>query len=211
MNYSDNSNRIQSSQGQIMDPPLIKPRSSNTDGDKFLFYFTPEDIAVDCCCGCSLKTGVQIIAIIFIFGALSNLFAALRMTSYIDLIVTTLSFFLYFAAGVCVLYSSMTFNFVYAYTGYFIYAIIFLISLLDNIIVLLLIFSDMYKPLGNEPPFKTGLIFLSAILITVSINLYMVWIIFSYSVHLKHKRISLISGYIFYQPENMQPRVTSAV
>jgi hypothetical protein len=142
---------------------------------------------------------------------LANLFAALRMTSYIDLIVTTLSFFLYFAAGVCVLYSSMTFNFVYAYTGYFIYAIIFLISLLDNIIVLLLIFSGMYKPLGNEPPFKTGLIFLSAILITVSINLYMVWIIFSYSVHLKHKRISLISGYIFYQPENMQPRVTSAV
>jgi hypothetical protein len=211
MNYSDNSNRIPSSQGQIMDPPLIKPRSSNTDGDKFLFYFTPEDITVDCCCGCSLKTGVQIIAIIFIFGALSNLFAALRMTSYIDLIVTTLSFFLYFAAGVCVLYSSMTFNFVYAYTGYFIYAIIFLISLLDNIIVLLLIFSGMYKPLGNEPPFKTGLIFLSAILITVSINLYMVWIIFSYSVHLKHKRISLISGYIFYQPENMQPRVTSAV
>lgn len=209
MNYNDSLRSHSPGQAQITDLPLIKPRSSNIDKDKFLFYFTPEDIAIDCCCGCSLKTGVQIIAIIFIFASLSSLFTALKMTSLIDVIVTTLSFFLFFAAGVCVLYSTMTFNFIYAYTGYFIYAIIFIISLLDNIIVLLLIFSGIFKPLGNESAFKTGLIFLSAILITVSINLYMVWIIFSYSVHLKHKRISLILGYIFYQPENIQTRVTS--
>ena len=203
MSLNDNTNM--DPRENLNNPPLIKPRSSNTDKDKFLFYFQPNDLAIDCCCGCSLKTGVQIIAIIFIIGALSNFFAALKMTSVTDLVISSISFLLYFAAGVCILYSSMTFNFVYARTGYYIYAVIFIISLLDNVIVLLFIFSGNYRPLGKESAFRTGLIFLSAILITASINLYMVWIIFCYSIHLKHKRLSLISGYIFYHQEEFSP------
>lgn len=103
MNYNDSLRSHSPGQGQIIDLPLIKPRSSNIDKDKFLFYFTPEDIAIDCCCGCSLKTGVQIIAIIFIFASLSSLFTALKMTSLIDVIVTTLSFFLFLRLE-CVFY-----------------------------------------------------------------------------------------------------------
>ncbi len=178
----------------------IQPNSTNPDKDKFLFYFEPDTLAIDCCCGCSLKTGVLIIAILFVTASMSKFFSALHMFSLFDMMLSGLLFLLYFTAGVCILYSSMTFNFVYAHTGYFIYAIIFLFYVFDNLLLLILVISGIYKPMPTENLFVTGLVLLCAMLITISLQLYMVWIIFSYSVHIKHKRIHLISGYIFNKP-----------
>jgi hypothetical protein len=181
---------------------------SNPDKDKFLFFMEPNKLAVDCCCGCSLKTGVQIIAILYITAALSNFFTTIKMATLTDIAFSGFSFLLYFIAGVSILYSTMTFDFIYAHTGYFIYAVIFIVMLVDNLIVLILIFAGIYKPLGSTDQFRTGLLFLSAILITMAIQLYMVWIVFCYSIHLKHKRIPLISGYIYYKFDDVLP-VTS--
>jgi hypothetical protein len=180
--------------------PQIQPNSSNPDKDKFLFFFEPEVMAVDCCCGCSLKTGVQIIAILFVFASLSKFFSSLHMSSFLEIFLSGLLFLLYFTAGVCILYSSMTFNFIYAHTAYFIYAIIFFFYLVDDLLLVIMVFSGISTPMPSENIFVTGIVLLCAILITLSIQLYMIWIVFSYSIHTKHKRYHLVSGYIFIKP-----------
>jgi hypothetical protein len=175
----------------------IQPNSTNPDKEKFLFFFEPEVLSVDCCCGCSLKTGVQIIAILFVFASLSKFFSALHMSSLLEIFLSGLLFLLYFTAGVCTLYSSMTFNFIYAHTAYFIYALIFLFYLADDALLVIMVFTGLYKPLSSENLFVTGIVLFCALLITLSIQLYMIWIVFSYSIHIKHKRYHLVSGYIF--------------
>ena len=99
-------------------PTNLVPRSSNPDKDKFLFVFEPDNLAVDCCCGCSLKTGVQIISIFLIISSLSNFTASLHESSTLAVVVNMLSFILYFTAGFYIFYSTMNFNYTYSNTLY---------------------------------------------------------------------------------------------
>jgi hypothetical protein len=176
---------------------MVPDRWENINRDKFLFCFEPVTLAKESCCGCSLKTGVQMIALIFIAAALSNFFSALRTDSIFNLILSGFAFVLYFIAGVCVIYSTMSFSFIMAHTGYVIYAIVFIINAADNLIVLLLIFLGVYAPFGGSDSFKIGLVFLAAIACIIGIHLYLVWIVFSYAIHLKHNRLQLVLGNIF--------------
>lgn len=177
-------------------------RSSNPEDDKFLFLITPQNLAIDCCCGCSLKTGVQIISLIFIAASLSNFFTALKMDSLIDLISSGLSFILYFIAGVCILYSTMSNKSAYSHLGYFIFSIIFIFQILDNLVVFILILAGVYSPVASEDKFEVAVIYLLAVMLVMSLHMYMIWIIFCYSIHLKHKRYGLVSGYIYFRYED---------
>jgi hypothetical protein len=185
-------------------PTNLVPRSSNTDKDKFLFVLEPNNLAVDCCCGCSLKTGVQIISIFLIICSLSNFTASLQESSTLAILINMLSFLLYFTAGFYIFYSTMNFNYTYSKKAYLIYSIIFLVSLLDNILFLLMIISGNFKPLGEQDRIRTALIFLAAVLISMSIQLYLLWIVFSYSIHLKHKRIALVTGHLAYYKDDVE-------
>ena len=109
-----------------------------------------------------------------------------------------LSFILYLTAGFYIFYSTMNFNYTYSNKAYLIYAIIFLVSLIDNILFFFMILSGNFKPLGEQDRIRTALIFLAAVLISMAIQLYLLWIVFSYSIHLKHKRIALVTGHLAY-------------
>jgi hypothetical protein len=168
--------------------------SANPDKDKFLFYFEPNNLARDCCCGCSLKFTVQIISLIYLAASLSSLFTAIRMHSFVDILISLAAFTVNFVAAVCVIYSVVRYKFLYAHSAYFIYAVLFLITLADNLIILIFIFAGYYYPLPSETIMTNGIIFLIAILIVRSIDLYFLWVIFSYAIHLKHNRLPLIRG-----------------
>lgn len=166
---------------------------ANPSGDKFLFYFVPTTLAREACCGASLKTGAQITVLIFIAASLSNLLTSWRMNDTIGIIISFLVCALYIVAGVSVFYSTISFNYLFSHVGYFVYAIVFLASLLDSVLVNLLIFIGFFTPFGNDN-IKGGLIYLLAMAIVLSFHLYLVWIIFSFSIHLKHGRIHIVTG-----------------
>jgi hypothetical protein len=172
----------------------------NSIKDKFMFVFEPFNLAYDCCCGCSLRTGVQIISILFIAGSVSNFLTALKMTSTIDLFLSGLFFVLYLIAGTCVLYSTISLNHVYALTGYYIFAMIFIFNLIDNIVVFFLIIlgAYYYEIIPNEDIPIIALIYFLACAVILSIHLYMIWVVFSFSIHLKHGRSAIIAGEIHF-------------
>jgi hypothetical protein len=174
-------------------------RLDNINRDRFLFCFLPNSLARDCCCGCSLKTGVQIIAIIFIVAILSDFIASISMSSIIYVIISGILFALYLLAAVCIIYSTIKYNWAMAHTGYIIYAIIFLLNVLDNLIIIALILTGIYSPWGNSNGVSL-IIFIVAIVCILAIHLYMVWIVFSFAIHLKHNRIALIRGEINVAP-----------
>lgn len=182
--------------------PTRQEELSNPDKDKFLFITDADKLALDCCCGCSLRTGVQIISLLFITGSMSNFFTAIRMHSAIGLFTSGFLFITYFFAGVCTLYSTMIHDYSYAYKGYFVYSVIFLYNVLEALVVSLLILTANYKALEGLDRTMATLIYLIAAGIVLSIHLYMLWIIFSYSIHLKHKRHGLISGNIVVKYES---------
>jgi len=174
-------------------------REANPDKDKFLFFFVPRNLNVDCCCNCSLKTAIIIISIFYVISSTTNLFEAIKTPSIINLVVAGINLVLYFAAGFCLIYSTINQSFKHAYIGYFIYTIFFFYYLITNIIVLLFILTGYYRPMPEISAIANAFIFLIIITLFMVIYLYLVWIIFSYTIHLKHKRLKLISGDLNYR------------
>jgi hypothetical protein len=175
------------------------------ESDKFLFFVTPSFLAQDACCGCSLKTGTQIISLIFLVASLSNFFTALRYGSIWSILITGIMLLLYFTACLMIFYSSMNYNYTAAYTAYLIYAVIFMLSLVDTVVMFLMMIFREYKPFG--PHYVRGILgYLVASIVILSIQLYMVWIVYSYAVHLKYKAHQIVSGeyiYKYNQPERV--------
>jgi hypothetical protein len=175
-------------------PTYVVPNWNPTH-ESFLFVFAPHDIAKEACCGCSLKTGVQIISLFYIVSNFSSFINTISSPHLLPFILSGIGFALYLIGGICLINSTMSYSYKNAYTGYFIYTILFLINLIDSIIVGLLLFSGYY---GKDVDYvQAGLIYCIAIIIVVAIHVYLLWIIFSFTVHLKHKRLALIQGDIY--------------
>jgi hypothetical protein len=115
----------------------------------------------------------------------------------IDLFISGLLFVLYLVAGACIFYSSINLNFIYAYTAYIIFTIIFCFNVIDNLIIFLMILMRIfnYAEVPNNY-LKLAVVFFFASIILLSIHLYMIWIIFCFSIHLKHGRTALVAGKI---------------
>src|SRR5690349_11906367 len=79
---------------------------ANPTGERFLFFFTPEEPAIQAPCGCSLKTGSQIIALFFIICTFPAFLSSFDTNDIVTIIFYLSASILYFIAGVCVIYSS---------------------------------------------------------------------------------------------------------
>lgn len=183
----------------------------NPTNEAFLFFHHPKELARESACGCSLRTGVQIIAVIFLASTLTNLTAALRGGSLLSLVISGLTFSLYLVAGICLLSSTFSYNYQHANTATVIYSVIFLVNLVDNIIIAILIFLGVYAPFNTPDNISSGLVFSLAAAIVLGIHLYFVWIIFSYTVHLKNKRIALINGDVYKGYNEYEPVPTTTL
>lgn len=177
---------------------ISNPMMPATESEKFLFFVTPSFLAQDACCGSSLKTGTQIISLIFLVASLSNFFSALRYGSYWAIVISGIMLLLYFLACMMIFYSSMNYDYSSAYTAYLIYAVIFLLSLLDTIVMFFMMITRYYKPFGYHY-IRGSLGYLVASIIVLTVQLYMVWIVFSYAVHLKYKATQIVTGEYMYK------------
>lgn len=189
---------------------LSNPMIPSTESEKFLFLMTPNFLAQDACCGCSLRSGAQIVSLIFVLASLSNLFSALRYGTVWSLTISAVLFLLYFLSCIMIFYSSMNFNHSYAYSAYLIYAFLFLLSVIDAIVMFFLIITNHFKPIDNKY-IRGGLAYLVVSIVVLSVQLYMIWIVYSFAIHLKYKAIQIVSGDITYKfnPLSQPERITT--
>jgi hypothetical protein len=155
--------------------------------EKFLFVFSPDHTAQEFCCGCSLKTGAFIISILQIISSLSSFTTALNLGSNFTLLTSGLVFLAYFSAGWLAYLSSINKDYKNCYTAYIIYAVIFLINLMDSLIISLLIFTGLYHPFYDLNCIRAFLLYMTSNIIVNTIQLYFVWIIYSFAISLKEK------------------------
>jgi hypothetical protein len=171
---------------------------ANPTGERFLFVFTPDEPALQAPCGCSLKTGSQLIALIFIICTFPTFLNSFNSSDIITILFYLSASILYFIAGVCVIYSSLSYNYIYAHTASLIYNFCFLINFIDYAVVIIMVFTGKYRPAaGAIDNYTLGLYLSIGVAIILLIHAYMIWIIYSFMVHLKHGRISLIKGYVY--------------
>jgi hypothetical protein len=171
---------------------------ANPTGERFLFVFTPDEPAIQGLCGCSLKTCSQLIALFFIMCIVPAFMNSFNSKDIMDILFYLTASVLYFVAGVSVLYSSISYSYVYAHTASLIYNFCFVINLINYVIVIILVFRGTYVPTdANIDSFTLGLYMTAASVVILLIHSYLLWIIFSYMVHLKHGRISLVKGYVY--------------
>jgi hypothetical protein len=171
---------------------------ANPTGERFLFCITPTNLAISAPCGCSLQTGTQIVALIFIASTITPFFTAFQYGSLWNLLYYGIVFGLYFLAGISALYSTYTFTYEYAQTANYIYNFLFMMNVLDNIIMAALILSGYILPLGYEiPAFTQGMYYIAAVTTILLIHMYMIWVVYSYMVHVKNNRKGLVQGDIY--------------
>lgn len=162
--------------------------------EKFLFLFKIDSLANQSFCGCSLRLGVKIIAILFLAAAMSKFFSAFEKDNILNILLSAVIFCIYFIAGYCLIYSSIYLNAEYAYYGYVIYAIIFFYLFLQTLLMFIFIVIGFYDPVGELDFFYKLVALLFAITIMLGLHLYFIWICYSFWMHLKNKNFDLING-----------------
>ena len=164
---------------------------------KFLFLFEPKELAYKGFCNLSLKTSVQIISVLFLFSSALSFLSSLYSFNLIDLVLNAVSFLLYLVAAICLFVSIKNKDAHIASTGYTIYALIFILSFINFVLTALLIFLGVLKPFNSSDPFRTGLVYSFASLVVLSVHCYLIWLIYSFTVHLRQNRLNLIEGEIY--------------
>ena len=128
-----------------------------------------------------------------IINGILNIFYSFNSKNYINLIVSLIYNILYFISGFYLFKSTISFDFNESMIGYNIFAFLFICELLFFIFSLFLSSIGLIHPFGNGKRFlKIFVIYLFGGLIFFLIKLYLVWITFSYYVHIKLNRIKVI-------------------
>jgi hypothetical protein len=178
---------------------------ANPSNERFLFCITPTSLAMAAPCGCSLRTGAQLVALTFMISTIMPFIKAFQDGELWNLLYHGIICSLYLISGISTFYSSFTFTYEYAHTANFIYNFLFLMSVIDNILITFFIFRGDILPMGLEIPQATqALYYLAAACTVLLIHMYMIWIIFCFMVHVKNKRKGLVQGDIYKTYEDFE-------
>lgn len=166
----------------------------NTENEKFFFIFTPKTVDIECCCCFCLRTGMKLLSIMFLCNATSSFMSAVKsvvpliiiISIVLSLLSLVIAFYLYIAA--------VNLNAHYANVAYVLYEIVILINLIEDVTAMILLCFGFIAPLGEQNVFLVLSIFIIVCGITVGVNLYFLWIIFSFKVHMGNNRIRVVLG-----------------
>lgn len=163
-----------------MTEPLI---TENTYKEKFLLFFEPKKVINQACCCCTLKNGVKCLSVFFLFASGSAFIDSIKATSYLLVLVSIIYSVLYIVSAFYLFISAVNLNEIYAKVAYTCYEFIILIETTLAILSMILILIGIYQPFDN----KTGIIlsffaFLISFTVILSIDLYFLWVIFSFRI-----------------------------
>ena len=168
--------------------------SSNPTKEKFLFCFIPSTLDIDSFCGCAIRSGIKISSAILAFISISNFYTVIKEDTLIEELTSIILSILYLTAAYFLFTSSVNLEWSYAKIGYYITVSIFIIDTIDFIIVGFLILFGYYYPFDNEFYSMMVLFFLIFGFLAIIVELYIIWLSFCFTVHLKLKRMSVVCG-----------------
>ena len=172
---------------------IIYLENENLSREPFLYIINIEKVDISFLCGCSLFCAIKLISIFMIINGFLNILFSFNTKYYINLFVSLIYNVLYFISGFYLFKSTISFDFNESMIGYNIFAFLFICELLFFIFSLFLSSIGLIHPFGNGKRFlKIFVIYLFGGLIFFLIKLYLVWITFSYYVHIKLNRIKVI-------------------
>ena len=158
------------------------------DEDKFLFLCKFNSKANHCCFGFSLEIGIRIISIFYLLLSLSVLFTIEK--SFLSFLYNLICSVLLFCGGTLLLYTTFFENYTYAKYSLILLYLHFIIKFIEICLICVYISINF----GS-----TYLFYYLIIIILLMIgNLYMIWIVYSYTYHLKRFNMHIIRGDTFH-------------
>ena len=170
----------------------------------FIFDYNMKTIANNFGFGCSLRLGVQVIAILFLITAFFDLICTFIEEKAIYIIISIIGVIIYTTVGVLLYCSVLNNNVNFAYISYLIFALIFIFKIVEALIIFILllfgkavkigIFELDFYPYHRSYSLLAAFIYLFVEINLLVVQLYLIYILFSYLVHLQKGNINVING-----------------
>ena len=167
--------------------------NENLCNEKFLFFFTPKKVDLESFCGCSLRSGIKLISIYLLFVSISFFCTMLKEESWIEIIITLLITLSYLITAFYLFLSTIYLEYSYCKIGNVIYTLIFYFDIINCFIVSIRIPLNQIYLIYNSI-IITEISFLLMEIISILIELYMLWVGFCYLVHIKMERLNIVYG-----------------
>ena len=171
----------------------IKLQNINSTNEYFLFIFKPQTVEIEFCCGYSLFSTIRITSILLIILGIIDVLMTYLNTNFFNFLESFIYSVLYLISGIYLFVSTITFKSNDALIGYKLYEFLFLFELTIFLLKVLLICIGIVHPLGEGSYFvrKFTLYLLFGIFQEI-IKLYLLWMTFSYLIHLILNRVKVI-------------------
>ena len=164
---------------------------TNQENAKFLGYIIPKEIDSQCFCGCNLTSGMYVVCV-FLFCQFSlNFFRVLKETTYRGRIIAIILIIVY-PISIFNIYKAA--NDLDDYSAIYAYKFFMLVFYID---ISFFIFESLYVLITDPAYFFSftilGLFLVYGLeLINLFFELYMLWIVFCFMVHVCSKRLYLL-------------------
>ena len=185
MKDEDPANRFKFYSGDLIIP--------NKDNDKFLLFFTPKEIDIQCFCGFDLNTGMKVVCCFVLYIIAFHFLEIIFKSSYLTYFIGTflcagylITLFNIFQTLEELSYDKSAFNYRF-----------FLILYFTEILILVsrTIYIKLYDPLYYNSYTYLGLfVSYSSLIVTLLVEEYMVWITFCFMEHVKNNRLYLLQN-----------------
>ena len=171
----------------------IQSLNNNSTNEIFLYIFKPKSVEIEFIFGYSLFSSIKIISIILIILGIINVLLTYLNNNFFNFLESFIYAVLYLVSGIYLFISTITLKYNDAIIGYKLYEFLFVFELVIFILNILLISIGIIHPLDEGSRFlKRFCLYLGIKIFTEIIKIYLLWIIFSYLVHLKLNRVNII-------------------
>ena len=154
--------------------------------DKFLFFFPPVNVEEKFLFGLSLKTGVQIFAVITLIQAISSFFDIFSPGSFYLFIVAILALVVYGAISLYAFLATLKENYSYARVSYLISAFFFLLAALKYLCKCVIKTIEFITPWDGDFFRLNFLVYIFGRGLYLFIYLYFIYILYHYMLQLNN-------------------------
>ena len=153
--------------------------------DKFLFVFTPTKTDDECIFKIPLNIGVRVISIVLLISSLLEFLDALGKNEIWDLIIDVFFSVFFLVIAFFSFMSTINNNYDYSNVSYIVYALIYIIKVIEYIAKSVLIILGLVNPFGDSFFELKGIWYIIGEGVYLFILLYFIWIIYCFRHHLK--------------------------
>ena len=170
-------------------------RNLQTNDEKFLFFFDPKLMdEKKFLFGFSLKTGVQVFAVISLIQAISTFFDIFSPGSFIMFFANIVIFLIYLVIGAYALLSTIKNDYSFAKVSYLIAAALFLLNAIKYVCKSVIKVIEFITPWDGDFLRLDFLVYIFGYGIFLFIILYLIYVLYHYMLELKQSNAVINNG-----------------